>query len=449
MKTNGFDNAEAAILHTGSNTVLSHSNQEMIGSILETGDSFKSWLNQSKGGEVRKFDIRKNTDYITFAPVQNTDALFGGNATDRTVSDLCFIGFVPEKDIMSDIQVILWTSLGIGSGGGIVIILIGLLIIGLISKPLNRAIEGLTNGAEQVASGSGQVASSSQQLSEGASEQAASIEETSSSLEEMSSMTKQNADNANQADNLMKEANQIVSKANDSMSDLTVSMEEISKASQETSKIIKTIDEIAFQTNLLALNAAVEAARAGEAGAGFAVVADEVRNLAMRAADAAKNTAELIEGTVKKVKDGGDLVATTNEAFTQVAESSAKVGELVGEIAAASNEQAQGIGQVNSAVTEMDKIVQQNAANAEESASASEEMNAQAEQMRGFVQDLIALVGGSKKGETRLARTQVNTPKTITNKAHAAPVRKEVVVDDSREIKPEQVIPMDDDFADI
>ncbi len=449
MKTNGFDNAEAAILHTVSNTILSHSNQEMIGSILETEDSFKSWLNQSKGGEVRKFDIRENTDYITFAPVQNTDALFGGNATDRTVSNLCFIGFVPEKDIMSDIQVILWTSLGIGSGGGIVIILIGLLIIGLISKPLNRAIEGLTNSAEQVASASGQVASSSQQLSEGASEQAASIEETSSSLEEMSSMTKQNADNANQADNLMKEANQIVSKANDSMSDLTVSMEEISKASQETFKIIKTIDEIAFQTNLLALNAAVEAARAGEAGAGFAVVADEVRNLAMRAADAAKNTAELIEGTVKKVKDGGDLVATTNEAFTQVAESSAKVGELVGEIAAASNEQAQGIGQVNSAVTEMDKIVQQNAANAEESASASEEMNAQAEQMQGFVQDLIALVGGSKKkGETRLVHTQVNTPKTVTDKALAAPVRKKVVVDNSREINPEQVIPMDDeDFA--
>ena len=449
MKTNGFDNAEAAILHTVSNTILSHSNQEMIGNVLEMEDSLKSWLNQSKGGEVRKFDIGEHTDYITFAPVQSTAALFGGNATDRLGSDLCFIGFVPEEDIMSDIQGILWTSIGIGSGGGILIILIGLLIIGLISKPLNRAIEGLTNGAEQVASGSGQVASSSQQLSEGASEQAASIEETSSSLEEMSSMTKQNADNANQADKLMKEANQIVAKANDSMSDLTVSMEEISKASQETSKIIKTIDEIAFQTNLLALNAAVEAARAGEAGAGFAVVADEVRNLAMRAADAAKNTAELIEGTVKKVKDGGDLVATTNEAFTQVAESSAKVGELVGEIAAASNEQAQGIGQVNSAVTEMDKIVQQNAANAEESASASEEMNAQAEQMRGFVQDLIALVGGSKKGEIQLSRTQVNTPKAVINKAHAAPVRKELVVDDSREIKPEQVIPMDDDFADI
>ena len=449
MKTNGFHNAEVAILDTVSNKVFSHSNQEMIGSNLEAGDSFKSWLNQSKGGEVRKFDIGKNTDYVTFAPVQSTAGLFGGNAKGRTDSDLCFIGFVPEKDIMSEIQGILWTSVGIGSGGGIVIILIGLFIVGLISKPLNRAIEGLTNGAEQVASGSGQVASSSQQLSEGASEQAASIEETSSSLEEMSSMTKQNADNANQADNLMKEANQIVSKANDSMSNLTVSMEDISKASQETSKIIKTIDEIAFQTNLLALNAAVEAARAGEAGAGFAVVADEVRNLAMRAADAAKNTAELIEGTVKKVKDGGDLVATTNDAFTQVAESSAKVGELVGEIAAASNEQAQGIGQVNSAVTEMDKIVQQNSANAEESASASEEMNAQAEQMRGFVQDLIALVGGSAKGQAKFAHTRVEAPKTLTDKALAAPVRKEVVVDHSREINPEQVIPMDDDFADI
>jgi methyl-accepting chemotaxis protein len=179
------------------------------------------------------------------------------------------------------------------------------------------------------------------------------------------------------------------------MEKLTISMKDISEASEETQKIVKTIDEIAFQTNLLALNAAVEAARAGEAGAGFAVVADEVRNLAMRAADAAKNTSGMIEGTVKKIKDGSDLVTTTNEAFTEVATSASKVGELVGEIAAASNEQAQGIEQVNRAVAEMDKVTQQNAANAEESAGASEEMRGQAEQMKDVIAELLVLVSGT------------------------------------------------------
>ena len=193
-------------------------------------------------------------------------------------------------------------------------------------------------------------------------------------------------------------------------------MQEISKASEETSKIIKTIDEIAFQTNLLALNAAVEAARAGEAGAGFAVVADEVRNLAMRAADAAKNTAALIEGTVKKVSDGTALVKTTNDAFNEVAGSTAKVGELVGEIAAASSEQAQGIEQVNIAVTEMDKVTQQNAATAEESASASEELNAQAEEMKSFVADLAAMVGGNADVSTG-GRRAASRPKAADCRA--------------------------------
>ena len=173
-----------------------------------------------------------------------------------------------------------------------------------ISNPITKAVKGLSDASDQIASAANQLSISSQELAEGASEQAASIEETSSSLEEMASMTGQNADNAKQANQLMAGTTQTVARASETMDKLTASMGEISRASEETSKIIKTIDEIAFQTNLLALNAAVEAARAGEAGAGFAVVADEVRNLAMRAAEAAKNTADLIEGTVKKVERG-------------------------------------------------------------------------------------------------------------------------------------------------
>lgn len=271
-----------------------------------------------------------------------------------------------------------------------------------ISRPISRVVQGLSEGAEQVAAASSQVSSSSQSLAEGASEQAASLEETSSSLEEMTSMTRQNADHASEANGLMTEITRVVEESNAAMSALNVSMKDIAGASEETSKIIKTIDEIAFQTNLLALNAAVEAARAGEAGAGFAVVADEVRNLAIRAADAAKNTTSLIETTINKVKEGTQLVNRAGDAFQLVSSSTTKMGELVGEIAAASSEQAQGIDQINKAVAEMDKVVQQNAANAEESAAAAEELNAQAEQMKVYVNELVAVIGGTiKSGKNR------------------------------------------------
>jgi methyl-accepting chemotaxis protein len=223
---------------------------------------------------------------------------------------------------------------------------------------------------EKMGEAVGQSVITSQVLSEAASEQAAALEETSSSLEEMSAMIGKNAENTAQANELMVQAKQMTESANESMDELTKSMTEIGQASEQTQKIVKTIDEIAFQTNLLALNAAVEAARAGEAGAGFAVVADEVRNLALRAAEAAKNTSGLMGDIVNKVKAGERLVAVTNSAFKQVGVSSAKVVVLVGEIAAASQEQSQGISQVNKAVVGMNTVTQQNAASSEELAAA-------------------------------------------------------------------------------
>jgi methyl-accepting chemotaxis protein len=282
-------------------------------------------------------------------------------------------------------------------GLGLAVVL-GCILAYIITRSIVKVVKpiaaALNESSEQISSAATQVSSGSQSLAQGASQQAAAIEETSSSMEEMASMSRHNADHARTADGLMEEMNQVVAGANLAMDNLTKSMKNISQASEETAKIIRTIDEIAFQTNLLALNAAVEAARAGEAGAGFAVVADEVRSLALRAAEAAKTTANLIETTVGTITEGSALVDRTCDAFGQVAGTTGKIKELVAEIAAASGEQAQGVNQVNKAITEMNKVTQQVAANAEESASASEQLSGQAVQMKEFVDQLVTMVGG-------------------------------------------------------
>jgi len=310
-----------------------------------------------------------------------------------------------------------------------------------ITGSLNHSTKLLSESAVRVSSASGQISDSSQSLAQGSSEQAATIEETSASLEEMAAMTKHNADNAQKANALMHEAGIVVEQANSSMTDLTGAMQEVATASGETAKIIKTIDEIAFQTNLLALNAAVEAARAGEAGAGFAVVADEVRNLALRAAEAAKNTTDMIEATSTKVHGSSDLVGKTAEAFQQVASSTIQVKELVAEIAAASQEQARGVEQINRAISEFDKVVQQNAASAEESASASQELTAQSEQMKLIVDELAALVGarGNNSHNSPPVRLQTSLPAT----AGAMPESRRVSL--GKQISPKKVIPLGGD----
>ena len=250
---------------------------------------------------------------------------------------------------------------------------------------LSELIGQIQVSGEQIASGSVQVSDSSQSLSQGATESAASLEEISASMTEMASQTRQNAENATQANHLVGNAKSVAEQGNQQMEQMVKAMAEINEAGQNISKIIKVIDEIAFQTNLLALNAAVEAARAGQHGKGFAVVAEEVRNLAARSAKAAKETEELIEGSVNKAQDGAAVADQTAASLQTIVQEIAKVSDLVGEIAAASNEQSEGIGQVNQGLGQVDQVTQQNTATAEESAAAAEELSAQAEQLRAML----------------------------------------------------------------
>ena len=261
------------------------------------------------------------------------------------------------------------------------------------SFSLRTLSERMSENAEEVAGAALQVSSASQSLAEGASEQAASLEETSASTEEIASITRRNAENAQQVAGLMQQSEEGATEVNQTLGRMVDKMKEIDASSNKIARIIKVIDEIAFQTNILALNAAVEAARAGEAGLGFAVVADEVRNLAQRCAQAARDTAALIEESIETSRDGNGRLDKMAGAVTSMTEGSGRVKSLVDEVNLGSQEQTRGMDQIARAVLQMQQVTQKNAASAEQSASAGTELNSHAGALRNLVLEMRQMVG--------------------------------------------------------
>lgn len=317
-----------------------------------------------------------------------------------------------------------FSSIAAGVQIAIVVIVaaIALLNARRITTRLGAAAHALEDSTHVVQQKALMLADSSQSLAHGSSKQAASLEETSASLEELNSMTKRNADNAQQAKQTAGQARASADAGASSMQEMTSAMRAIRTASEDITKILKTIDEIAFQTNILALNAAVEAARAGEAGAGFAVVAEEVRALAQRSAAAAKETAAKIEDSVQKSQHGAQISERVAAGFSTIQEQIRQLDQLVAEIADASKEQSVGIAQVTGSVSEMDKVTQSNAANAEETAAASAELKSEAADMFENVTTLRVLVGQTKAAAkaTKQAR-QADAEKTPITPVLPAP----------------------------
>ncbi len=277
--------------------------------------------------------------------------------------------------------------------GGVVAIGFFFLNQRMIVRPLRASIATLGAASEQTTSASTQIADASQRLAAGASQQAASLEESSASLEEVSSMTKRNAENSDEAKRIADQTRTAVESSAAGMQEMSRAMADIKSSGDNIAKIIKTIDEIAFQTNILALNAAVEAARAGEAGMGFAVVAEEVRALAQRSAQAAKDTADKIEDSIRKSDRGVVLCGGVEQGLGEIVTKVRRMEEIASGIASASREQRSGVEQVAGAVSQIDQVTQSNAAAAEETASAAEELSAQAQELNHAVGQLVQLVG--------------------------------------------------------
>jgi methyl-accepting chemotaxis protein len=402
-------------------------NQKMLSDSMDVGKSLREYT------EILLDDIKEIND--NRAARQKIRDTLNTSATNLN-NEATFLATDEAEKTLNSITTALFT-LVIGIVAALIISLVlGILLTRGITLPVNNVIAALTEGANEVDTASGELSSASNTLAEGATENAASLEETSAALEELSSMTKRNADNAVEANSLMSQATEAVTRAESSMANVIQAMDHIATSGNEIGKIIKTIDEIAFQTNLLALNAAVEAARAGEAGAGFAVVADEVRNLAIRSADAAKNTADLIAATISNINSGSEMVNSTSENFHQVAVNSSKVAQLVSEVAEASKEQSQGINQITTAMSQMDKVTQSNAASAEESASAASQLSVQAGNLMNAVESMTVLFHGRNAAQSAYTSSR---PTAARKAAIPAPAPKRSSGSDTK------ALPMDND----
>ncbi|MGE4294547.1 MAG: methyl-accepting chemotaxis protein [Campylobacterales bacterium] len=300
-------------------------------------------------------------------------------------------------DVRAQVGVVFWQNARRGMLATAIILAVSVLAAMLIgrsiARPVTSALDEIAQSGRELLTASDQIAHSATSLAEGASTQASGVEQVSATVEESTAVNTQNAENAREANILANQANDAAKGGDLKIKRLMTSMGEITEASEQIAKIIKTIDEIAFQTNLLALNAAVEAARAGEHGLGFAVVADEVKNLAGRSANAAKETAGIIEQAINKIKEGNQIARETNESFAEILDKAKKTSDLIGEIAASVREQAEGMNQISQAMGQIDSITQQNAATSEEAAAAAEEMNAQANAMMSSVASLGRIVG--------------------------------------------------------
>ncbi|TYQ16668.1 UNVERIFIED_CONTAM: methyl-accepting chemotaxis protein [Acetivibrio alkalicellulosi] len=439
-----FDNI-TAILNELDPTIRNSANQRQMTEIRNAVDEYKNGMLmlQSNWTEVDRINRARTETGLEAVRIsgQNMDAGIAHveNRSQESATNLA----------ASTTIVIVGLIIALIAG-----ILLSFVIISSITKPINRIVDGLSQGAEQVTAASEQLSTSSQQLAEANSEQASSIQETSSTLEQSASMVQQNTENTKQAAMLSQKAKEASDKGNREMSEMMSSMDEIKKSSDQIAKIIKVIDEIAFQTNILALNAAVEAARAGDAGMGFAVVAEEVRNLAQRSAQAAKDTASIIENNIGMSQKGVEVAKKVGESLSEITLQSKKVNELMDEIAAASQEQSQGIAQINKAIAQMEKATQENAATAEESASSSEELSAQAENLKDMVSQLLHLVEGNNAMLNNTTRRIASTgPKKMiegknTKKTSMAHNYKSTGNSKTQIVNPNDVIPLDEDKDD-